>query len=166
MFGKSLLPSVFGRTGIARRSEEDLPFSSLQREINRLFDDFFRSWGPISTLEGGIDSFFPSIDIREGEKDFVIQAELPGMDEKDVEVLLTDDALTIKGEKKEEKEHKSKGYYHVERSYGAFNRTIPLPLGVDTKKAEAKFKKGVLSITLPKTEEAQEKVKKITIKGE
>jgi len=88
------------------------------------------------------------------------------MDEKDVEVLLSDDALTIKGEKKEEKEDKGKNYYHVERSFGSFQRVIPLPPGIDFQKAEAAFKKGILSISLPKTAEAKARGKKIAIKSE
>ncbi|MCX7816311.1 MAG: Hsp20/alpha crystallin family protein [Syntrophales bacterium] len=166
MFGKSLLPSIFGNRGVTIRREEEHPFYRLQRELNRLFDDFFRGFGSVTPFEGEFGRFVPSIDVREDEKEFVVQAELPGMDENDVEVLLTDDTLTIRGEKKEEKEDRKKGYYHAERTYGAFSRTIPLPEGVDTKKAEATFKKGVLSITLPKTDEARSRVKKITIKSE
>jgi HSP20 family protein len=79
---------------------------------------------------------------------------------------LADSSLTVKGEKKEEKEGKGKDYYHMERSYGSFQRVIPLPEGIDAKKAEAKFKKGILSITLPKTEQANAKMKKIEIKAE
>ena len=88
------------------------------------------------------------------------------MEEKEIEVSLADDALTIQGEKKEEKEQKDKGYYQLERSFGSFRRVLPLPAGVDTQKAEASFKKGVLTITIPKVEEAKSKVKKIAIKAE
>ena len=95
-----------------------------------------------------------------------MKAELPGLEEKDVEVLLDNETLTIKGEKKEEKEDKGKGYYHVECSYGSFHRVIPLPAGIDQKKVQAQFKNGVLNITLPKAEEAKAKGKKIPIKSE
>ncbi|HOO00352.1 MAG TPA: Hsp20/alpha crystallin family protein [Syntrophales bacterium] len=166
MFGKSLLPAVFGQRGLLSGREEEHPFLSLQREMNRLFDDFFRGAGMPSLFEGEGGRFYPSVDVRDAEGEIIVQAELPGMDDKDIEVLLTDNALTIKGEKKEEKEDKGKGYYHMERTFGAFSRTIPLPGGVDTKKAEAKFKKGVLTISLPKTEEAKAKVKKIAVKSE
>ena len=85
------------------------------------------------------------------------------MDEKDIEVTMTDDALTIKGERKVERDEDKKGFHLAERSYGSFYRTIPVPPGADTEKVEAAFKNGVLTVTLPKTDEAQTKVKKITV---
>ena len=110
--------------------------------------------------------FSPAIDVREGDKELNICVELPGMDEKDVEVLVTDDILTIKGEKKEEKEDEGKDYYHIERTFGSFQRGIPLPPGIDGQKATAKFRKGVLSITLPKTERAKKTGKRVAITSE
>ena len=86
----------------------------------------------LAPWRSGLGGFSPSIDLKEDDKEVSIKAELPGIDEKDIEVLLSDDALTIKGEKKEEKEEKGKDYYHMERTYGSFNRVVPLPLGVDT----------------------------------
>ncbi len=144
MFGRNLLPSLWSRSDVPSRREEHHPFFGIQRDMNRLFDDFF----------------------RENDKEVHIQVELPGLDEKDVEILLTENSLTIKGEKKEEEEDKGKDYYHVERSYGPFQRVIPLPEGMDTQKAEAKFKKGILSISLPKLEQPKVKAKKIEIKTE
>jgi len=120
----------------------------------------------LAPWRSGLGGFSPSIDLKEDDKEVSIKAELPGIDEKDIEVLLSDDALTIKGEKKEEKEEKGKDYYHMERTYGSFNRVVPLPLGVDTTNAEAHFKNCVLSIKLPKTEEAKAKGRKIPIKAE
>ena len=94
-----------------------------------------------------------------------VTAELPGVDEKDVEVTLTDDLLTIKGEKKREQEKKEEAYHAVERSYGSFARSLRLPFAVDQSKVDAKFKKGVLTITMPKPPEAQKSAKKIEIKA-
>lgn len=168
MFGRNLLPSLWSRSDVPSRREEGHPFFGIQRDMNRLFDDFFRGLdvAPLSAAREGLNRFIPSLDIRESDKEIHIQVELPGMDEKDVEVMLTDNTLTLKGEKKEEKEDKGNDYYHMERSYGAFQRVIPLPEGIDAKKAEAKFRKGILSISLPKTEPTTAKAKKIEIKAE
>ena len=165
---KNLVPTLWGTTDIPVRHEEEHPFSVLQRDMNRMFDDFFKSFStfPAGRLEGRWGGFTPTIDIKESAKEITIKAELPGMDEQDIEVSLADDVLTIQGEKKAEKEEKDKGYYYAERSFGSFRRLLPLPVGVNTQKAEASFKKGVLTITVPKTEEAKDKIKKITIKPE
>lgn len=163
MFGRSLLPTVWKSTAVPESRDAGQPFYSLQKEMNRLFDDFFRGIDVSSFEEESFRKFSPSVDIRENEKEVSIQVELPGLDEKDVEVLLTDNTLTIKGEKKEEKEDKGKNYYHVERTFGSFQRVIPLPTDLDSQKTEAKFKKGVLRITLPKLEGAKAKGKKIQI---
>jgi HSP20 family protein len=117
-------------------------------------------------FEGRIGAFSPKVDVTENEKEFNISAELPGMDDKDIDVSLQNDMLTIRGEKKEEKEDKGKDYYRMERSYGYFSRTIPLPVEVETDKVDAKFKKGVLTITLPKTAKAVAETKKISVKVE
>ncbi len=107
----------------------------------------------------------PAVDVTETDKAYEIAAELPGMDEKNIEVKLADGTLTIKGEKQEEKEEKKKDYYLQERSFGSFQRTFQVPDGVDTDKIEATFKKGVLTVTLPKTAEAQKAEKKIAVKA-
>jgi len=135
--------------------------------MNSLFDDFFRGFDitPHGFAAGGFGTFSPSIDIKESEKDFTIRAELPGVDEKEVEVTVTNDTVTIKGEKKEEKEDKGKNYYYMERSYGSFNRVIPLTEEIESDKAEASFKNGVLNITIPKSQTAKAKGTKVPIKG-
>ena len=167
MARKSLMPSLWrGAKGPAGRLGS--PFSSFQQQMNDLFDDFFNA---LPMASGGASSerlgaFSPSIDVMEGEKDIVVKAELPGLEEKDIEVMLDDDALTIKGEKKEEREEEGKDYYHMERTYGSFYRVIPLPVEVDGKKVEATFKNGVLSVILPKTEKAKAAGKRISIKTE
>jgi HSP20 family protein len=107
----------------------------------------------------------PAVDIAETDKGYEITAELPGLDEKNIEVKLANGSLTIKGEKQEEKEEKEKGYYLHERHFGAFERCFRMPEGVDGDKIEATFKKGVLTVTLPKTPEAQKAEKKITVKA-
>lgn len=164
---RDLVPSFWRRTEVPSPTQEEQPFYSLQREMNRLFDDFFRSFD-IAPLRWGTEpfkGFHPLVDLKENDKEFLIKAELPGIDEKDIEVNLFDDHLTIRGEKKEEKEDKGSNYHRIERSYGSFNRVIPLPEKVDTKKVTASFKNGVLSITLPKTEEAKTKGTKVPIKA-
>ena len=136
--------------------------------MNRLFDDFFRGFdmAPFQAAQEPFGTFHPPVDIREDGKEIVVTAELPGLDEKDFELFLTEDTLTIRGEKREKKEEKGKGYYHAERSYGHFSRVIPLPAGVDAQAVEAKYKKGVLTVKLPKAEETRAKVKRISIKPE
>ena len=127
-------------------------FGSLQREMDRLFDDFFRRGGLMR----------PSVDVVETDDTVVVKAELPGMEPKDVDISVSGDKLTIKGERKVEKEEKGKTFYRMERCYGSFCRTIELPASVEADKAKADYKNGVLEITLPKTE--QVKAKKIPIK--
>jgi len=165
MVRKSLLPSIWRRSDTPAAKEEDHPFFSLQREMNRVFDSFFRDFdvAPFSGWDEKINAFSPSIDVKEDEKEILVKAELPGVEEKDLEVLLSDNALTLKGEKKEEKEE---NYYHVERRYGSFSRVIPLPEGVDPEKVEASYKNGILTIRLPRKEEVKEKGKKIPITKE
>lgn len=125
------------------------PFVTLQDEINRLFDSVWRgsSLAPRTGLGEGA-TFSPSLDIEESEAELTVTAELPGMDEKDLQVDLTGETLTISGEKRQEKQDRSKGWY--ERSYGSFRRAIPLPCEVAADEVEAQFKKGVLTIRLPK----------------
>lgn len=144
--------------------EEDNPLVALQRDMNRVFDRF---WSHFNGSGGGLVPFggSPRVDVSETDDAVEVSVELPGLDEKDIDVSVTEDLLTIKGEKKDEHEEKRKGYYVSERRWGSFYRSIPLPPGVASDKAEASFKKGVLSVSLPKTTEAQAKVKKIEVKA-
>ncbi|MFP3942528.1 MAG: Hsp20/alpha crystallin family protein [Alphaproteobacteria bacterium] len=155
------------RKDISRRNEEfDTPLASLQRDINRMFDEIWNRWErPLGGASGFLPMSSPHTDVAETDDEIEITAELPGLDEKDVEVTLTQDAVTIRGEKKAEHEEKRKDYYMSERSWGAFHRSIPLPSGVDTDRAEARFDRGVLTVRLPKTAEAREKVRRIEVKG-
>lgn len=149
------------------REHELTPIDAFQREMNRLFDDFFKGFGLKSAGEEmeNLGAFVPRIDMAEDEDAFRVTAELPGMDEKDIDINLTRDALTIKGEKREEKEEKGKGNYYMERSYGSFTRMLPVPGEIDPDKVEASFKKGVLNITLPKVHKEKKEQKKIEIKS-
>ncbi|RPJ55676.1 MAG: Hsp20/alpha crystallin family protein [Dehalococcoidia bacterium] len=160
---RDLVPWRWGEKQAPVKREEEHPFYALQSNMNRLFNEFFSDVGlrPFSESWGG---FNPNLDITENDQEIKVSAELPGLDENDIEVKLANNSLTISGEKKQEKEDKGKNYYHIERSYGSFRRTIPLPPGVETNKVEAAFNKGVLTITMPKTVEAQSHVKKIPIK--
>lgn len=152
------------------------PFESLRREMDRLFDDFEGGWlsSPFRRSLFGADPTWlqemslktvPAVNVSESDKAFEITAELPGMDEKNIEVSLANGNLTIKGEKHEEKEEKKKDYYVQERKFGSFERSFRVPDSVDTKKIEADFKNGVLKVTLPKTAEAQQPEQKIAIKA-
>jgi len=151
------------------------PFENLRREIDRLFDDwdggFLRSPFRRSLFEAPFwrtEPTWPSapvVDIAETEKGYEITAELPGMDEKNIEVKFADGVLSIKGEKREEKEERKKDYYLSERSFGSFQRAFQVPEGVDSNKIEATFTKGVLTVTLPKSAEAQKAEKKIAVKA-
>ena len=111
------------------------------------------------------EATFPTADVVEGEKDYKITAELPGMSEKDIEIALAGDVLTLKGEKKEEHEEKGQNRYVSERRYGSFQRSFALPEDADPEKIEAAFKNGVLTVTLPKRPEAQAKQRKIEVKA-
>ncbi len=166
MFMSNLVPSIWRRGVSPALSEGERPFYSLQRDVDRLFDEFFCEPVSVGRFESRWDGFSPSIDARETDKEIIVKAELPGIDEKDIDVSVSEDNLTIRGEKKEEKERKDNGYYRVERSYGAFHREIPLPAGVDTKDVYAGFKNGVLTVKMKKTESAEDKRKKVTIKAE
>ena len=168
------LPVKQGKTEPASNLEAWQPFESLRQEVNRLFDDFgLGAWQPFrrSLLteplfrRGLARATMPAVDVIESEKAFEITAELPGMDEKNIEVKVTDGSLTIKGEKQEEKEEKKKDYYLHERHFGSFERSFELPDSVDPNKIEATFKKGVLTVTLTKKAEAQKSAKKIEIKA-
>jgi HSP20 family protein len=148
--------------GIAKR-DEDNPIFSLQRDVNRIFEDFWKRFDQPLGVLGRWKTSEPRTDIAETDNALEVSIELPGLDRKEVDVSLTDSTLTIKGEKKSEREESKKGYHLSERSYGSFYRSIPLPSGVDTDKVSAEFKNGVLIVTLPKTQEALSRVKKIEV---
>lgn len=172
-------------TKLPVKSEKNIPaakpenwmgsFESLRREIDRLFDDFhpfaFRMpstrslFGRDFPVLRGERPVAPAMDLVEKGNEYEITAELPGIDEKNLEIKLANRVLTIKGEKNEEKEEKEKDYYVSERRYGSFQRSFQLPDGVDASNIDASFAKGVLTVKLPKTAEAQKAEKKITVKA-
>ncbi|MEJ5258751.1 MAG: Hsp20/alpha crystallin family protein [Anaerohalosphaeraceae bacterium] len=163
-----LVPWRTGRRNLSvRGSELDNPFVALQRQMSRLFDDFFSDFGlqPWKGWTGFDGGFYPRMDVAETDKEITITAELPGIDQKDIEISLTDGVLTLKGEKKQSSEEKKEGYYHSERSFGAFSRSVALPVEVDENKVEATYKDGVLKIRLPKTENQKARAKKIEVKA-
>ena len=125
------------------------PLLSLHREVNRLFDDVFRGFGMPSLSGFGREIGWPRVEFGETDKEIRVTAELPGLDEKDVEITVEDDVLTLRGEKRSETEDKDRGY--SERSYGRFERHISLPRGIEQDKGNASFKNGVLAIALPKS---------------
>jgi HSP20 family protein len=143
------------------RSEED-PFAALQQQMNRLFQDFGQ-WGRGAAPTAG-GTWLPAIDVTETPETFVVETEVPGIDPKDVEISVIGDTLTVKGEKESTRETKDAVRHHVERTYGAFSRTVTLPAGVDPERLSAMSKNGVLTITLGKREEV--KPRKITVKAQ
>lgn len=162
----NLIPWKRDEKNVPVKRDEYDPFYSLRRNMNRLFDDFYHNFG-LTTFEPfgeSFGAFSPSIDVTENDKEITVSAELPGLGENDIEVSLAHNVLTVSGEKKEEKEDKGKNFYRMERSYGSFQRSIPLPVEVEVDQVEAKFEKGVLTITLPKTAEAQKQTKRIPVK--
>jgi len=163
----SLIPWRRRRGNIQLRRNADDWFNSFYREMNELMDRFFRGWDiePFAGFETVSSDFVPRVDVSEDDKEIRVTAELPGMDERDVEVVLSKDALTISGEKKEQSEDKGRNYYRMERRYGSFHRVVPLTAEVDENKVEASFKNGVLTVRLPKTAEAQSGRKKIEVKS-
>jgi len=169
---REIVPWKWG--GLRHLESEDRPFAAMRRqmesihqEMDRLFEEMAgeRANQPLLPQLWGRESIIPEIDETEDDKAFHVSIELPGMDEKDVDITLSGRLLTIRGEKKQEEEQKEKDYYRKERSYGLFRRTVELPGDVDESKIDASFKKGVLTIELPKTEEAQQKVKHISVKA-
>ncbi len=157
---KDIVPTKL-RSPLTKRDEEN-PFLTLRNEMNRLFDSFFDDVS-ISPFREHWGRTFPKVNIKEDEKEIKVTAELPGIDQKDVDISIYNNVLTLRGEKKQEKEDKDGDYYHKECSYGSFHRDIALHSEVDEEKVKADFKNGVLNITLPKKEETQRKAKKIEI---
>jgi HSP20 family protein len=159
----------------ARSTTPDV-LQSFRGEMDRLFDRFASGFGfpslrrmfdmePAWRFETPLGFAAPAIDVSEDDKAYKISAELPGIGERDIDITLAGDSLVLKGEKRQEKEEKEKNYYVSERSYGAFQRAFALPDGIDRDKIDAQFAKGVLTITLPKTADAQKKTKKIAVKA-
>jgi HSP20 family protein len=136
-------------------------FDRMSKEMDRLLDFFLEGGLRRRTEEAG--EWLPSLNVAETKNELVVKAEVPGMDFKDIDISLSDGVLTIKGEKKQEKEEKEADYHLVERSYGVFTRSIPLPQEVESDKISASYKGGVLKVTLPKSEETKKKEIRIKV---
>jgi HSP20 family protein len=167
---RDLIPWGRNRTPVpsTMQSDEVSPFLTLHREMNRLFDDVFNRFDSgmpsvFGRLPGWSSGSWPSLEVNASDNEIRVSAELPGMDEEDIELLVDQDVLTIRGEKKSETE--DKGRHFSERYYGRFERSIALPFEVEEDKAEASFKNGVLTVTLPKSAKAQDTAKRIAING-
>ena len=152
------VPATYGRG-------DDSPFMSLHREMNRLFDDVFRDFGRQPTgLGQSFMTNWPSVEITETGNEMRVTAEMSGLDEKDVEVMFDDGVLVLRGEKRSETEDKDRRF--SERYYGRFERRIPLGSDVDPNKINAQFKNGLLTVTLPRSAEAEARLKRIPINGQ
>ncbi len=134
---------------------------SMQREINRMFDGLFRGNWQDDDLSG---AWSPAVDVAEKGDNYTVKVELPGVSKDDVQITMHDNVLTIRGEKKQEKETKEANYHRVERTYGSFSRSFTLPTGVKTADVEATYKDGILNILLPKAEEAKPKQIEVKVK--
>ncbi|MCX8124731.1 MAG: Hsp20/alpha crystallin family protein [Spirochaetes bacterium] len=147
--------------GLTKRDETKLnPFEAFERDVKRIFDDFF-ALEPVDLFDS---AWVPTVDVEEDEKSIHVRAEIPGIDEKDLNVTLEDNVLTISGEKKEERKEENKRYVLAERRFGSFKRSISLPSEVKADSAKATFKNGVLTIDFEKKEVSQPKRITINIK--
>lgn len=166
---KQLLPAKKDRDALLVRNQSDEhPIAALQRETNRLFDDFMRSW--LSPMPMSLDRFgdiagfaWPRIDIDESDREVRVTADLAGLDRDDVDVSVADGVLTIRGEKKHEDEDVGRHHYRRERFYGAFSRSVQVPADVDLDRIKAKMKRGVLRITMPKLKGRATRGRRITV---
>jgi HSP20 family protein len=164
---KYLIPWSWRNQTLPVRRAEVPSLWAWNRNLEDVFDSFWGNFGiaPAEAKERHLGNFSPRLDLEENEKEYLISVELPGMDEKDIDLSLDNGILKINGEKKEEKAEQQGNYHFVERNFGSFSRSFELPEGIDSEKVEAHFKKGVLKISLPKTPQAQKEVKKITVKA-
>lgn len=152
------------QAGVSRQGDI---FSAMREEMDRMFERFEHGWPRLPSLISrglGREVILPEVDVREDEKQVTIEVDLPGVDEKDVSVTMANGILTVKGEKKSEREEKEENYYLAERSYGKFERSLTLPETIDENQIEAQFDKGVLTIVAQKRPEAVKAEKKIEIK--
>jgi len=146
-------------TNLIKRNNKDLGIDTFRKDVDRLFNDFFfHAPGALFKNE-----WEPTIDVEDSKDSIHVKAEIPGIDEKDLDVRIEDNTLILSGEKKEEKKEEKKNYIYTERKFGSFYRSIDLPEGVKADKIKATFKKGVLSIDIPKDEEAKPKKIAITV---
>ena len=163
---KSLVPWRNEKSQVSATREDFFdPFVTFRREMDRMFDDFFGG-SALRPAYAGWQGTTPAVDIDETDRELVVSAELPGVNDKDVEVSLAGDILTIKGEKKAAHEQKNGDSYYAERRFGSFSRSLRLPFQVADEKVDAKFKDGVLTIHLPKPAELQKPVRRIEVRAQ
>jgi HSP20 family protein len=144
------------------------PFNSFRSEMDRLFDAFMSGLPAVGSVRQGFPAaqgLTPTLDVKETDKEIVVKADLPGIDEKDIQLTFHDGVLSLRGEKKSERTDERENYHLMERSYGSFQRAIRVPETIDEDKVEARFDKGVLTVTLPKRPEMVKAQKKIEIKS-
>jgi HSP20 family protein len=175
MHMKNIAPWNWGRHDVPVRKEAGtttaLPrLLDFRQGMDRLFDEMWSSMGltaPGTFSEASaLTSFIPSVDVKETDEKIMVTAELPGIDEKDVDVSFAGDVLTIKGEKLEERVEERENTHYTERSYGSFMRSIPMPVEIDSDQVTASFKKGVLTVVLPKTREQASRSRRISVRSE
>lgn len=157
---RSLIP---WRRGGSQPGQSDLSLSDFRKEMDDLFNGFFSSDFNLPDA-AWTRAFTPAFDVSETENEIKVRAELPGLDPENIDVNLTGNLLTVRGEKKEESEEKGENTHRVERKFGAFSRSFRLPAEVDTEKVDASYKNGVLSLNIPKTETAKKKNIKVEVK--
>ena len=138
--------------------------NTIQSDMNRLFNTFFAS--PTGGNGGSLRRWIPAMDLVETENDFVLKADLPGLNEDDVKIEVENNILTISGERKSEREDRKEGYYRVERAFGSFRRSLKLPEGVDPESVQASFERGVLEVHVPKPEDRKPRKVEISVGGE
>ena len=162
---KALVPWRDKSQTPAPRDEYHDPFLAFRREVDRMFDDIFSGFGrrAVGSPFGPWSTATPSMDLTDNEKEIVVTAEMPGLDEKDFEVTVSGDLLTLKGEKKDENEHRNGDAYYMERRFGSFSRSVRLPFEVKDEKVDARYEKGVLTIRVPKPADLQRQARRIDV---
>jgi HSP20 family protein len=151
-------------TAMANRDSSRDPFFALQREMNRLFDDVWQQFDlPLPPMGEGIAGGWPRVELSEGNKEFTLVAELPGMTEEDVEVMFVNNSVVLRGERREERKQDEAHPRLSERYYGHFERQIPLDAEIEPDKARAEFRNGVLTVSLPKSPQAQTEMVRIPV---
>ena len=158
---ENLIPTQWNSYSKPVRYNPEYPFFTLDGDMDRFLNHLNTDFFDFRTIPE--QNHFPKVDVTETKNEFSISAELPGIDDKDIDVTLDDGTLTLKGEKKVEKEDKQGEFYSRERSYGSFQRTFKVPETIDQNKINASFNKGILTVKLPKTPESKREVKKIPI---
>ena len=152
---------------LKKRSDEWSPLRDImvfRDEMDRLFENFFSPWGLRRRRVSGEVVWAPEVDVYEDENNVIVEAEIPGLKAEELDISVTGNTITLRGEKKGEKEKKAKNYHLLERTYGSFERVIELPTEVEAPKAKAKLKNGVLEVVLPKVAEAKPKQIKVEVK--